>query len=348
MLKIKIAEIFRHRNETTFRPYIKLKNLFRDVGIQFVFEGNDYDLTWVGQASYVDRCRPYEKSVSRGKWFLENKVEGDFVLFDGQDSASLMGSYDVFKDSAAKLFLKNSLYKDRSDYKNASIYGRTYWGKEEGFNYSINDEIDWNKIQLTGCNWLSTIEPHWYDWNKFEKDIDVCAMFAYPCKDNIEFDQLTNPFYDRHRKKCIDQLKQLPSSIKVAMLEEGKKVPIEQYYNIMMRSKIIIAPFGYGEIAPRDLESSMLGAVLIKPDMSHIETLPNIYADVHNCPVCEFCDWEYTDINEKIESILSDFKAKQAYFVNNMKHRYWEEYSPEKLVYRTYEWLNQLEGYGTE
>lgn len=346
MLKIKIAEIFRHRNETTFRPYIKLKNLFRDIGIQFVFEGNDYDLTWVGQASYVDRCYPYEKSLSRGKWFLKNKVDGDYVLFDGQDSASLMGSYDVFKDSDAKLFLKNSLYKDKNQYKQLHPMGRIYWNSEVStlVDYKIAEDIDWNKIQLTGANWLSTVEPHWYDWNKFEKDIDVCAMFAYPCKDNIEFDQLTNSFYDAHRKKCIDELKKLPSSVKVAMLEDGKKVPINEYYNIMMRSKIIIAPFGYGEIAPRDIESCSVGAVLVKPDMNHIDTFPFIYNDT----TFVSCDWDYTNIVEKIESILGDFKAKQGYFVNNLKTAFLKEYDPMKLVYRTYEWLNNLEGYETE
>ncbi len=130
MLKIKIAELFRHRNETTFRPYINARNLFRDIGIEFIFEGNDYDLTWVGQASYSDKNYPFQKSVERGKWVLENKLEGDYVLFDGNDSASLMRTWDVFKGSNAKLLLKNTMYSNRAHYESPSPHGRRYWASQ--------------------------------------------------------------------------------------------------------------------------------------------------------------------------------------------------------------------------
>lgn len=43
MIKIKLEEIQRHRNETTFRPYIMCADLFRDIGITFITTGNSYD-----------------------------------------------------------------------------------------------------------------------------------------------------------------------------------------------------------------------------------------------------------------------------------------------------------------
>jgi hypothetical protein len=186
MIKIKILEIFRHRNETTFRPFILAKELFKDIGIEFVFEGNDYDLTWVGQASFSDKNHPYERSLSRGKWFLENVVHGDYILFDGNDSASLMGTYDVFKESNAKLLLKNTMYKDINDYAKLSVHGRTYWGMsvENKFNYSLSLEETrsdkFKAIQLSGCNWLSTISPNWFQYKGIPKEIDVCALFSIP------------------------------------------------------------------------------------------------------------------------------------------------------------------------
>lgn len=350
MLKIKVAQIEKHRNETTFRPYLNAKKLFRDIGISFIFEGNDFDLTWIGQASVSPKAFRFGSSIGRGKWYLENEVKGDYVMFDGNDSASLMGTWDIFKESNAKLLLKNTLYADRNEYMKRSIHGRSYWGESMGeweFNYKLSSEDfhsdQFKKIQLSGCNWLSTIEPKWFKYDS-NKDIDVCAMFSYPAKENKEFDVYTHQFYDQHRERCIAELKKLPSTIKVAMIEEGKKVPIQDYYGIMSRSKIIIAPFGYGEIAPRDLESAQFGAVLIKPDMSHIETIPNLY----NARTFVQCDWTYVDLNEKIELILSDFKAKQEYFVENMRKEYSEKYNPEKLVIHTHNWLSNLEGFGTE
>jgi hypothetical protein len=40
----------------------------------------------------------------------------------------------------------------------------------------------------------------------------------------------------------------------------------------------LISPFGWGEMCYRDFEAALGGAYLIKPDMSHLVTWPNIYA----------------------------------------------------------------------
>jgi len=344
MLRIKIEEIARHRNETTFRPYLMSKELFRDAGIEFIFEGNNYDLSWVGQASYCDKNHPYERMLSRGKWFLENKVEGDYVLFDGQDSATLMGSWDVFKESNAKILLKNTLYKERDQYRIPRVHGRTYWGSSgnDATDYSIQG-LDFDKIKLSGTNWLSTVFPNWFQYKGVKKDIDVFALFAYPAKENLEYQVLTNGYYDSHRERCINWLKKLPSNIIVKMLEEGNRVPIEKYYELMSRSKLVIAPFGYGEIAPRDLEASMVGAILIKPDMSHIETIPNPYIpQVTYNPV----KWDFSNLNSEIEILLSKFDTLQEYYVENMRKTFSELYNPEKLVIHTHKWLSELEGFG--
>jgi len=42
MIKIKIYELDKHRNETTFRPYIMAQNQLREIGIEFTND-NSYD-----------------------------------------------------------------------------------------------------------------------------------------------------------------------------------------------------------------------------------------------------------------------------------------------------------------
>lgn len=361
MIKIKLAELYKHRNETTFRPYLMAKDLFRDIGITFVVEGSA-DLTWVAQASYNDRkdFYTYGQCLSRGLKYLDS-IEEDFVLFDGQDSASLLGSFDILRNSAAKLLLKNTLYTDRGDYLEPWKMGRKYWGlgepllnpnekRTESFGYAINkqDIGQLHRVKLTGCNWLSTIKPTWYDASTLKKDIDVFAMFSYPGKENWEFGCPTNLDYDAHRKRCIDELDKLPSSVKVSKLEDGKKVPIEEYYNLMSRSKIVIAPFGYGEMAPRDVEAAQFGAVLIKPEMFHIETLPYFYKTPKNFSSCE---WDFSDLNTKIELILdsiSKLGKMPNHIINERRQDFDEMYNPEKLVVHTYNWLSKLEGFETE
>lgn len=347
MVKILIPEIFKHRNECVFRPYLNARDYFRQVGIEFVFEGNRYDLAWVGQASYIDRSKSYKKSVSDGIRFV-NSIPGDVILFDGQDSASLMGSFDVFKKSKAKLLLKNSLYKSTGDYLMPTTMGRKYWGYQPNLAYSIDvDDVDiFDRIKLSGSNWLSTVNPVWYDYSKLKKDIDVFAMFSFPGRANLEFTYETNGFYDGHRQKCMTWLDQLPKSIKVARLENGEKVPLEQYYDLMRRSKIVIAPFGYGEMAPRDIESAMVGAILIKPDMSHLKSIPNIYASGQGFISC---NWDFSDLSELIESALDMFNSySQEQFVENMRKEFTREYATENLVTHTYNIIKELDGVTTE
>ena len=54
-------------------------------------------------------------------------------------------------------------------------------------------------------------------------------------------------------------------------------VPKKEYRKNMYESKFVVSPFGCGEICYRDYETFMAGAALIKPDMSHLETWPNLY-----------------------------------------------------------------------
>lgn len=365
MLKIKLVENFRHRNETTFRPYLMCADLFEDIGIQFVFEGK-YDLAWVGQATIADKNYALHRANFRGRWFIENTIHGDFILFDGQDSPSLIGTYHILTNTKAKLLLKNSLYRNRSDYSTPSIHGRTYWGSSNDYpgqryqnqidfgtwnagnwnvpsdyDFSIND-IKFDRVKLSGSNWLSTLNPTWFDIR--DKDIDVFAVFQYPAKYNEEFGKPTNQFYDAHRKRCVDWIDMLPKSIKVAKLENGNKIPIEQYYELMKRSKIVVAPFGYGEMAPRDIEAAMVNAILIKPDMGHIESIPNSYIpDVTYRP----CKWDFSNLNDIITDTLDNYSANREKFVNNARLEYERQYAPEKLVTHIHGIISEIDGYGT-
>jgi hypothetical protein len=315
------------------------QDLFRDISVDLNYSGDSPDFIWLGQASYTDKSVSLKESTEKGLEYLD-KIEGDYWLFDGQDSASLIGTYDVFLKSKAQYLLKNTLYVNRDDYTLPFINGRSYWGMSYN-GWKITDFSRFDDVKLSGTNWLSTVSPNWFVYDRGEKDIDVFAMFSFPARENYEYGIKTSIVYDDHRSKCIEELKKLPRNIKVQMLENGQKVPLEQYYNLMSRSKIVIAPFGYGEIAPRDIESAMVGAVLIKPDMRHIETSQNCYK-----PGLTYsqCSWNFEDVRESIQSILNTWPQSQKHFVENMRREYIEQYNPEKLVLNIYNLIKNSPG----
>ena len=102
MIKIKLLEKDIHRNETTFRPFLFAQDLFREAGIEFT-DSDDYDFAWVGQASIIDKKKPLQDSIARGLEFI-TEITGDYMIVDGQDSTSLIGTIDVFRESNALLF----------------------------------------------------------------------------------------------------------------------------------------------------------------------------------------------------------------------------------------------------
>jgi hypothetical protein len=341
MLRVFIPEIQKHRNETTFRPYINSSDYFRKIGIKFVFEGNSWDMAWIGQSSYMDKTLTLPDSVDKGIEYLEQFKGRDYILFDGQDSATLKGSVEVFSCSDAKYLLKNTLYSDFDDYRKFSTTGRIYWPLDLGDLYRPPLGQDFSRIKLSGTNWLSGVQFNSFAYSHAKKDIDVFAMFQYPAKLNYEWQIETSKYYTVHRKNCIEQLKLLPDHIKIVTAESGK-VSLQEYYELMSRSKIVIAPFGYGEIAPRDVESAMLGCVLIKPDMSHIQTIPNVYNNPENYVSV---DWNYSNLNTIIIDILNDYTNKQEYYVENFRNDFCREYTSEKMVTHIYDIIKSIEGY---
>ena len=335
MIKIKLYELDKHRNECAFRPYLWAQNILKEVGIEFT-QGDSYDFAWVAQASFLNKKVSLEESVNTGLEFL-SKITGDYMLLDGQDSTSLIGAYEVFKESNALLLLKNSLLKDRSLYKENSVLGRHYWGSGD---YKLDDFDKYSdRIVLSGVNWLSThwagINVQWYDYAS-PKHYDLSAMFGYPTPLNYEHGFLQSEPYNNHRKPLIDILEK--TNHKIAKLDNGKRVSQQEYYQRTTNSKIILAPFGYGEMAPRDLEAAMFGSVLIKPDMSYVDTNPNPYIDGETYIACKH---DYSDLEEKIEDLLGN-NEKCHYIIENSRKKFKELLTPENIALKVYDIFSNM------
>jgi hypothetical protein len=82
----------------------------------------------------------------------------------------------------------------------------------------------------------------------------------------------------------------------------GRISPNEYNKEIKLVSAIL-SPFGWGEVCFRDFEAIFSGAVLVKPDMSHLETYPNIFQnDISYLPI----NWDGSDLKEKVQMLFLD------------------------------------------
>ena len=341
MIKIKLIETHIHRNKTTFRPFLFAQNQLKEIGIEFT-DGDSYDYEWVGQASIIDKKKSLKESIEKGIEFI-SKITGDYMIVDGQDATSLIGTVDVFRESKAKLFLKNSYLKDFDLYKKGWANGRMYWGEGD---YSVPDIDELKpKMKLAGCNWLSTLQPQWLDYSQIEKTYDISCMFGYPTKEPVyEHELCQTDYYDKHRKELLDILNK--TDYKIAKLEDGERLPIDQYYQKMASSKIILAPLGYGEMAPRDIESCIFGSILVKPDLGYIDTKPNIfYPEFGNEPATYVnVEYNWSNLIDKIDFTLSNYDEMRPAMVEKMREKFKELNKNENLALHLYELFSNLDG----
>ena len=113
------------------------------------------------------------------------------------------------------------------------------------------------------------------------------------------------PWYAAMRGQCADAVDQLENVTTVT----GTGIRHDLFLREMRAAKICFSPFGYGEVCWRDYEAVMSGAVLLKQDMAHVETDPDIFvADETYVPVA----WDLSDFAEKVAWLRDDSDAREA------------------------------------
>jgi hypothetical protein len=85
-------------------------------------------------------------------------------------------------------------------------------------------------------------------------------------------------------------------------------VPKWQYDRELSVSKTVVSPFGFGEICYRDFEAMLNGACLIKPDVSHLTTWPDVF--LQHQTYIPF-RWDFSDFADRVRQVLSGDSATQ-------------------------------------
>jgi hypothetical protein len=122
--------------------------------------------------------------------------------------------------------------------------------------------------------------------------------------------------YKEYRPLVGFQRKILLESVKNSDSFLSGRVPFDVYNKEVKEVIAILSPFGWGEVCFRDFEAIFNGAVLVKPDMSHVETWPNIFVEnVTYIPV----HWSGEDVVDTVDSLLLD-KEK----IERVRNAAWE------------------------
>ena len=335
MIKVKIQNATKGRNEPTFRPLLFIKDQLRDYSID-ITNSNDYDYLFIGMHDFINKKISLEESINTGLANL-SKITGDYFLFDGSDSHSLMGAYEVLKQSNAIYLFKNQLHKDKEMYKIPKAFGKWYFGDESGLELSYNiPNKDWNRIKLTGWNMMSNVPSHKnYQPINLNKSIDICAIFGSGGDISYDHEVRNDIMYKEHREKIFQELKKLKQKYNIV----SGRMDWQNYMKTLYNSKICISPFGMGEIRQGDGECVQMGTLICKENMSMFNFGSNVWEEEKT-----YIPFEYdcSNLVNQLDKVLSNYNSYEN-IINNMRIKYFEEYKPEKLCKRWYDIFSNID-----
>jgi Glycosyl transferases group 1 len=224
------------------------------------------------------------------------------VYFDGDDDLGIFWP-QILK--LVDLYVKNQLLVDRTRYLKPTIgksnltdfvareYGTSFDSDPFPRSIPVADNADLDKLFL---GWNLGTSKFVYDFLKKsgekstkQKDIDACCRVFIP----------PGSWMAPLRVSAIERLRSLAPGYRVVATTD--RVAPAEFYDELGRSRICVSPFGFGEICFRDFEAVLSGCLLVKPDMGHLETRPEIYAAAETyVPV----RWDFADLAEKCRYYL--------------------------------------------
>jgi hypothetical protein len=228
------------------------------------------------------------------------------------------------------LFYTKALLKDRSLYRRA-LYGKELYSDYFHAKYGVVDPGHRDRPVAEDPTQLAKLRLSWnigvgdYPRGKLRQRAGVAASIALgfraarlfygsgrlppdPVAANrgaidvhARFFLTGRPSIAYQRKLVLDRIAGHPAFL-VGPASQRK------YNREVANSKIVLSPFGWGELCLRDFEAVIGGALLLKPDMSHIETWPDVF--VPGETYVPF-SWEAEDLVETAERYLADSSARK-------------------------------------
>lgn len=313
----KIDVIIPSENKGWMYPLILWKDKFleRDIHINIKNNTNDFlkskpDLVILTSRYYTNEFNTTAEYVSNIEKILKNdvtkyrSVNSKLIYYD---LSAATGSRELHLIKYVDLFLKRQIFKNKSIYKDGVDGTQQYriWATSEKLDLYSCTEDELKKIKV-GWNlgyrdyssplfvlFNRSFTPFWSRTNFTSPDTSKPITCSFRGK--------LNTGHGGQRKKGIEILKKLDDSRFVT----GPTINKKDFYKEMAASKVVFSPFGHGEICYRDIESFVYGAILIKPDVSHIETFPNLFIE-HKTYIP--CSWDLSDLEKLLIEIDQNYK----------------------------------------
>ena len=268
----------------------------------------------------INELRSFKKNFSKVIYFDDSAAVSHIMFFitqyiDAYWVRGLLSDLNEYK----KPFYGGRTYSNYY-YEHFKIKDQTeYLSPYQKGHFPRNIKIAWN----IGIGMYPSYKNSFLNRNYMKIKKISCVLSSLPSiklvyliikkyKDEMIY-SLTNPINLSNKKPLISsrfsskgyyksvsfQRELLLEKIKENKLFLTGKLSHKEYIKECSSVYGLLSPFGWGEICYRDFEAIMCGNILVKPDMSHLVTWPNIYTD--DCYLK--LDWNFENL-ENINNLI--------------------------------------------
>jgi len=262
------------------------------------------------------------------------RAKYDRIVFFHDDAGGGIPRLEVLP--YVDLFYTKALFKDRELYSR-HLYGKELYSEYYHSKYEINDPDARERAVVADTVQLSKLRLSWnigigdYPRGKLRQRAGVAfsryvSIKTSPCfyvadrftpDSAIENNKGVYPVHARmgmiSRPSITYQRKLILDNIHDNPLFLIGSVSQKQFNFEAANSRIVLSPFGWGELCLRDFEAVRSGALLLKPDMSHLETWPDVF--ISGETYIPF-NWDAKDLVEKAKYFLENENERKCIALN--------------------------------
>jgi hypothetical protein len=235
------------------------------------------------------------------------------IWFDTTDSTGTLQAPAV---SVVDKYLKSQILTDKNRYTEQIYRGRVHSefynrnaGVTDEHESAVDEVISQEDVARLGISWNSGLADYsLYGPVKMKiyRRIRLARLLRYPtgltAPESQRSNNLSARFGASYSKATVRYQRERIRELLSSRLETNK-LGRRGYMKELNRSKVVLSPFGWGEITLKDFEVFLTGGMLLKPAMDHMQTWPNFY---QNAATYLSHNWELTDLEEKIDWALEN------------------------------------------
>ncbi|PCJ18256.1 MAG: hypothetical protein COA96_16685, partial [SAR86 cluster bacterium] len=154
--------------------------------------------------------------------------------------------------------------------------------------------------------------PHYGHYPLMARWANIEVDLSAPRSIDVSFAGRVGPYHpavEQHRRSCCDALEAMCGRLSVKVSPD-RTMCRASYDKMLMDTRVVVSPWGNGELCYRDIEAMLAGCVLVKPMPYRLNTLGDVFEPGTFAP-CAY-DWS------NLESVVSDVVAR------------WDEWLPER------------------